>query len=1061
MLSKLASVGTCVTCVTCAVIASSSHAQIAGDLVQHATSAVSGPVAREAAHWSWVSKLPDAIASAPERGEGLVVPDRFRAIKVDLAGLRAALATAPLERVTLGGAGPDAEVPPVVVALPLPDGEVVRVALFASPIMSPAMAARHPEIKTYSGRGVDDRSIVVRLELTPYGLGAILRTPQGTARIDPFSRADASFSTASWWRDVSRGDWACVLDEDALPARTGFGAGLAAGPGRYGARTGQVRREFRVAVSATGEYTQFHGGTVSYAIAAIATTINRVNMIFESDHAVRLILVSDDDDAIVFVNPATDPFTNQSAATDIVTNQTLLDGLIGPDNYDIGHVFGTSGGGIAAGIGTACVNGLKGQGYSGVSPAAGDGFAVDYVAHELGHQLGARHTFNNCRGNTGDSFSICHEPGSGSTVMAYAGLCGATNLQSNSDPYFHSTNIEQVEDFLEDWAPCAVSVPLANNEPAVVASSIQHVPRSTLFTLVAAGSDPDDDPLTYSWEQRDGGPPASFPLQDSGTGPLFRAFAPSSSPARTFPRLKQVLEGTLPAGEAYATTDRTMTFRVTARDNALGGGATAYADTSVVVHSQAGPFRVLRPQAGASWSGTRVVTWDVAGTDQPPLSTSAVSILLSTDGGQTFPYELATSTPNDGAEVVTMPTGVSTSSARLIVRAEDGIYFDVNDGEFSIDPAQGSAVLVGTGVVTIDDQAGNGNANGAVDPGENAIAVALQITNDGVTTASNITGELISLTPGVTVIQPFVSYPTLDSTHAAFGLAPFVISVDPSHPCGEPILLRALLSSSAGGGLVEFCVDAGTAGPVGAPQTFSYAGPSVAIPDNNSVGVLVPVTVSGLAPGAIVADIDFRFDGTACSSAAGATGVGLSHTWVGDLRVSLISPDGTEVTLIDQAGGPPLGSSGNNFCQTRLDDDGPWSSIQTIPTSGSGAPYVGQWTPANPLSGFDGVQAEGVWGLAVKDLVQFDTGRVRSFSLIISPRGAPVCTQPTANRCYADFNQDGNEDITDAQLLAQVVAGLVAWQPGWLAGDFNGDENVDITDAQQLAQYVVTGNCPL
>jgi hypothetical protein len=1021
---------------------------------QAAVAAREAEPAPAGAFWTWLGKMPEPAASAGQRGEGLVVPDRFRAVAFDLARARAVLAGAPLERT---------EGEPVELVLPMPDGSVARVAVVESPVMAPDLAARYPGIRSYSGRGVDDPSISLRLDLTPIGLGAIIHTRGGVVRIDPYSRTEPSIGTTSWWRDTPRAPWSCeIADGDAGAA----GPREPGGSGRYRARSEVRLRVFRLAVSTTGEYAQYHGGSVESALAAVAVTVNRVNAIFEADHAVRFVL-AESSDQVVFLDPATDPFTNQSPLTDMVSNQGVLDSILGSEGYDVGHVFGTSGSGSAGGVGTACVEGLKAQGFSGISPPEGDSFAVDYVAHELGHQLGARHTFNNCRGTAGDDPSICPEPGSGSTVMSYAGLCGATNVQFSADPYFHAVNLDQVEDFVDQGAGslCAAVIPqYGNQRPSVDAGPDWTIPQGTLFTLTASGFDPDGDTLFYAWEQLDGGPAAPFPLLDTGSGPLFRSLSPTSSPSRTFPRLEEVLEGppgSVLLGEAYPTTDRTLNFRVTARDQRAGGGGTDADDATVSVTTQAGPFRVLTPAPGAVWSGTRVVTWDVAGTDRPPISTGTVSISLSVDGGQSFPIVLASGVANDGAHVVTIPEGLLSGIARVQVRADNSIYFDVSDGDFTLNPAAGSAVLVGTGAVAIDDTRANGNGNGRIDPGESAVAVSFQIANDGGSSAGDITATLESLVPTVRVIQDYGAYPALAAGQSGLPTAPFVIAVSSDHPCGEPIPVRIVLTSSAGGGLIEHDLSTGLVGGGGPAQTFSFGGASIAIPDNNAAGVTIPIAVSGLGgPGARVADVDFRLDGTACSSAPGATGVGISHTWVGDLVLTLTSPDGRQVRVINRPGGADPGSSGNNFCQTRLDDDGPWASIQNIPASGFGAPYVGSWLPAEPLSLFDGVVAEGTWTLRVQDLAQLDTGRVRAFSLIISAQSPASCEGPTSITCYADFNQDENEDLLDAQQLAQVVVGLVQPEPGWLDGDFNGDENVDLLDAQQLASFVIMGVCP-
>ena len=607
-----------------------------------------------------------------------VQPPICRIYQLDTVTMQAQLTAAPRE-----DASPKAGQP---VLVPMPDGSYQRFEVVESPVMAPELAALFPLIKTYLGRGLDDRGASARIDFTELGFHAQILSPSGAVYVDPYWRDNTTTYASYYKRDYHKdGKWVCLTQgADA----TGQPLHVLDGPQLMGP-TGSTLRTYRLACAATGEYTAFCGGTVSKAMSAIVTSVNRVTGVYETELAIRMVLIANNN-LIVYTDPNTDPYTNDDGGTMLGQNQTTIDSVIGSANYDIGHVFSTGGGGIAQ-LGCVCRSSSKAQGVTGSGAPVGDAFDIDYVAHEMGHQFGANHCFNGNQGSCGGgnrNGTTAYEPGSGSTIMCYAGICGTDDLQPHSDPYFHSVSIGEITTYTTSGGTgygCAVKTSTGNNSPTVNAGADYTIPQNTPFTLTATGSDPDGQTITYCWEQRDLGGAAQLSTPDNGSIPLFRSWNPTTSPSRTFPRLQNLLNNTLPVGEQMPVTNRTLHFRVTARDNRAGGGATNTDDSLVTVATSAGPFRVTAPNTAVSWSGAQTVTWNVANTTAAPVSTATVNILLSTDGGNTFSITLAAATPNDGSQTVTLPN-VNTTTARIKVAAVNNIYFDISDTNFTITP---------------------------------------------------------------------------------------------------------------------------------------------------------------------------------------------------------------------------------------------------------------------------------------------------------------------------------------------------------------------------------------
>ncbi len=599
-----------------------------------------------------------------------------RTLEADFGALRAALAAAPLEASRKDG---------VLFEIPMPDGTFQRFRIVEAPTMEPALQARFPEIRSYSGQGIDDRAATVRLDISPFGFHAQVLGSTGRVFVDPVTWGDTeryvTFDTATV-KTARRQRFSCGTEAPAggsTPAPPRFA--------RPAAPQAVVQlRTYRLAVATTGEYTAFFGGTVAGALAAVNTTVNRITGIYEKELAVRLTLVANNN-VLIFTNPGSDPFDNTASSGQLTITQTQIDNLIGNANYDVGHLLCTAGGGGLAGLGVVCVDGDKGGGATGSGVPQGDPFDVDFVAHELGHQFGANHSYNGSTdGCSTRNAPTAWEPGSGVTIMGYAGLCGAEDVAANSIPHFHAGTLDEINAYLATTS-CAVTAATLNNTPTAGGAPSSTIPRSTPFTLVGSGSDPDPgNVLSYSWEEHDLGP-AGPPNTDADgqLRPLFRSFVPDSSPSRTFPKLADILSNSAVLGESLPTQTRTMSFRMTVRDNvAGGGGVTISPATQIQVVSSAGPFVVTAPNLpGVTWNpGNQTVTWNVANTNLAPVSCANVNILFSPDGGLTFPTILAGTTANDGSQVVAAPAA-ATTQGRVKVACASGIFFDINDANFT------------------------------------------------------------------------------------------------------------------------------------------------------------------------------------------------------------------------------------------------------------------------------------------------------------------------------------------------------------------------------------------
>ncbi|HEX5602693.1 MAG TPA: M12 family metallo-peptidase, partial [Pyrinomonadaceae bacterium] len=635
--------------------------------------AVASAFTPQASDALWRDVSPEKLLSQEQR-QTAGRPNKYRSLSLDTIHLESLLRRAPRE-FTAGDAP--------IISLPMPDGSMQRFKIYDSPVMEAGLASRFPQIRTFTGQALDGSAVTTRFDWTPQGFHAIVLTSRGTVLIEPDGPNQISSYIAYFQGDLPAGSMECDVDtstqEDPLVAVKQFGekANLVS--------SGSALRTYRLAVAATAEYTQaYGGGTVQGGLSAVTTTVNLVNAVYERDVAIRLVLIANEDQ-IIFTDSVSDGYTSDNVNSLIGENQTKLDTVIGSANYDIGHVFDGRllGGGFQfqglASLGTVCRTGVKGRGVNIVKSLQPSNTIAYYsAAHEMGHQFGASHTFNATSGTCGPqrASATAYEPGTGSTIMGYRFACGPEDLMSG-DTYFHTASIEQIVAYSTgiNGGSCPVTTPTGNNIPTVDAGLSYNIPQSTPFMLTATGSDPDNDSLTYTWEEFDLGT-AGPPNTDDGSRPIFRSLAPSTSPARTFPSMFNVLcPQCVTVGESLPVTQRTMKFRATVRDNRPGGGAASSDETTVNVQAAIGPFTVNQP---GTWNtkSQQTVTWNVANTNSAPVSCNTVRISLSRDGS-TFPIILADNTPNDGSETITVP-GTPSTSARIKVEAVGNIFFNVS-----------------------------------------------------------------------------------------------------------------------------------------------------------------------------------------------------------------------------------------------------------------------------------------------------------------------------------------------------------------------------------------------
>ncbi|MEO8771948.1 MAG: reprolysin-like metallopeptidase, partial [Ferruginibacter sp.] len=736
-----------------------------------------------------------------------------------------------------------------VISLPNADGGLEQFEVFEASNFEPDLQVQFPEIRAFSGKGITDKYATLKLSISPQGIQTmIFRTDKENEFIEAYSQDHTIYAAFKSYRTPGQLPWTCSTVETQMA--TGLNGQVAT---VSTARSGGDLKTMRLAQSVTAEYSNYFGATsasqVGLVLAAINATLTRCNGVYEKDLALHLNLVAASTN-VIYYNAATDPYDNASTGANGSWNgqlQSTLTSVIGEANYDIGHLFGASGGGGNAGcIGCICTNGSKGSGFTSPADAIpqGDNFDIDYVVHEVGHQLGANHTFTFQSEGGSVSTSAQREIGSGITIMGYAGIT-SQDVAPHSIDIYHEESIAQIQaNLLTKTCPVTISIAGNNTAPVVGAVSNYTIPKSTPFALTGSATDANADALTYCWEENDATTTSTGANSKASvtktSGPNWISYSPTASPTRTFPILATILAGGQTTGplaggdaginiEALSSVARTLNFRLTVRDNhvysstaPVSVGQTQFTDMVVTVSAASGPFAVTAPNTAISYAGgsTQTITWSVAGTTATPVSCANVKISLSTDGGQTFPTVLAASTPNDGSEALVIPN-TPTTTARIKVEAVGNIFFDISNSNFTITAGSSFSTITTSSITPLNYCAGT--------------AVSVPFTTNGAANAGNV--FTAQLSDGAGLFANPVSIGTLTSTTS--GTISAIIPGGTDMNMGYRIRVvssNPVVIGSNNGSNINVNVDPlAPAITAGGPTTFC-AGGSVVLSGNSSGG---------------------------------------------------------------------------------------------------------------------------------------------------------------------------------------------------------------------------------
>ncbi len=966
-----------------------------------------------ATFWSDISE--DRIF-LPERLERRMSATTYRTVAFDLNTFKKALREVPMEY------DPAARQQPLRISLPLPNGRTEVFAVVESSVMMPGLAARYPDIKTFSGKSIHNQGLTARFSYSLWGLHAVIHTPQGTVLIEPYANEETAYYQVYYSQHELR---------TGIPERLSCGHTTAEheqardvtyfGKNRLELRSNEALslRTYRMGIATSGEFArQFNANSKAAVMGLVVNILNRINSVFERDVAIRFV-IAENSDSLFFLNPETDPFDNGSNVGQVYgRTPSLLNEVLGINNYDVGHsiIAGCGGGTVGIGGGRACNNNTTSGNFKGFGASCIfniNSSSIEIMAHELGHQFTAQHTWSNCPGSEGQFASAsAFEPGGGSTIMSYSGACGSSNIVNSSNDYFHVKSLEEILEYSRTsiGATCGVETPTTNMPPVLTLPYQNgfHIPISTPFELRAMATDANGDQLTYCWEQFDLGPstPPGSPLLDA---PTFRSFPPVFSPVRTFPSINFIVSNTPTSAEVLPTYTRNLTFRCTVRDNNPQAGASVWREVRFRATNTAGPFVVTLPNAAdVKWeAGTyQPVRWDVANTNTGLVNCKLINIRLSTDGGFTYPIMLASNVPNNGEAIVPVPDLVS-NRARVRVEAADNIFFDISNNNFEILPATQARFTLNATPRLSNGLCLPANAQFRIMPGavlgyDSLLTLSLQgaLPADAIVTfsknpiAPNDTAtlritfgqqvsqlfnlQLVATSPGGISTQLPIQLRTVSNDFSALqmltpadgtsgiGLSAsfswtnlpnadayeFELATSPAF--GESVVHRAMVTSATFQPQVILTqnslyfwrirpINECGSGAFLLPKTFHTSNVQCQETVNNT-----RVNISGTGLPTVNSPINIPIQGVI--NDVNIPFIRATYQPVRSLRVSLVSPAGTEVILFDQQCG------GTQRFETGFDDDSPLG-ITCPPDTRVVV------RPQQQLSRFNGENTAGIWNL--------------------------------------------------------------------------------------------------
>lgn len=589
-----------------------------------------------------------------------IQPSGLYSLNVDQ--IRSKLVNAPERFATESG---------VVILMPNAKGELERFEVWEASNFETNLQLKYPGIRSYVGKGLDNAASYLRMSISHKGISSMMLNAGESVFIEPYTENNDVYIVYNSSKHRKHNDhFECnVFENEELNFEVeDFATSEATMAGNF--------RTFRLALSCTGEYGQYHGGTVADVLAAFNDTMTRLNGVFEKDLAIHFNLI-DDVESLIFTNPSSDPYT--SGGPDQANS--VISSIISPSNYDLGHLVDREAANGAAYLNGICGSSLKAGGWTAHNIPEGASFDIDYVAHEMGHQLGAGHTYTFYGSQIGRPVEV----GSGNTIMAYTGITGNLDVQANSYDYYHSASIQQINTRLNQVPSCGISTPMSLNPPVVNAGADYTIPHSTPFILNGTVTGPESEQYTHNWEQIDNASSAQYGNNSKAyptkpTGPNFKSEYPVGEPIRYFPEFPKVLGGVLSTTwESVSSISRQHNFSLTTRNNHPTQPQVARDDARVTVTADSGPFLVTAPiEAQSAASGNSLlVTWDVANTNAAPVNVGNVNIKLSTDGGNSFDTILA-NTPNDGSESISIPANSQSENAYILIEAVDNVFYAVS-----------------------------------------------------------------------------------------------------------------------------------------------------------------------------------------------------------------------------------------------------------------------------------------------------------------------------------------------------------------------------------------------